>query len=194
MVFNTEVMEEIFQTEIEGVVLIRPRVLGDDRGYFMESFSARRFEPRVLDTQFVQDNEGYSRYGVLRGLHFQYPPHEQAKLVRVVCGRVLDVAVDIRVGSPTFGKHVARELSAENKLQLFIPRGFAHGYAVLSDEAVLQYKCDRFYAPESEGGIRYDDPALGIDWGVPADRLILSPKDQALEELSVVVSRLQQFG
>lgn len=169
---------EIIKTNIEGVVLIKPRVFGDSRGYFFESFSAGRFEEEVCRTVFVQDNESFSRYGVLRGLHYQLPPYTQAKLVRVVRGRVLDVAVDIRQGSPTFGQHVAVELSGENKLQLFLPKGFAHGFAVLSEEAVFQYKCDAYYAPEYEGAIRYDDPALGIDWRLPADDIILSEKDK----------------
>ena len=154
---------EIIKTNIEGVVLIKPRVFGDSRGYFFESFSAGRFEEEVCRTVFVQDNESSSRYGVLRGLHYQLPPYTQAKLVRVVRGRVLDVAV---------------ELSGENKLQLFLPKGFAHGFAVLSEEAVFQYKCDAYYAPEYEGAIRYDDPALGIDWRLPADDIILSEKDK----------------
>ena len=169
---------EIIKTNIEGVVLIKPRVFGDSRGYFFESFSAGRFEKEVCRTVFVQDNESSSRYGVLRGLHYQLPPYTQAKLVRVVRGRVLDVAVDIRQGSPTFGQHVAVELSGENKLQLFLPKGFAHGFAVLSEEAVFQYKCDAYYALEYEGAIRYDDPALGIDWRLPADDIILSEKDK----------------
>ena len=169
---------EIVKTDIEGVVLIKPRVFGDERGYFFESFSARQFEEEVCRTVFVQDNESRSRYGVLRGLHYQLPPYTQAKLVRVVCGKVLDVAVDIRKGSPTFGRHVAMELSEDNKYQLFIPKGFAHGFAVLSEEAVFQYKCDAYYAPQHEGAIRYDDPSLGIDWRLPFEDIILSEKDK----------------
>lgn len=168
----------IITTEIEGIVILEPEVLGDERGYFFESFSQREFEEKVCKTTFVQDNESSSRYGVLRGLHFQRPPHAQAKLVRVVKGKVLDIAVDIRKGSPTFGKHVSTELSGENKRQLFIPRGFAHGFAVLSDEVVFQYKCDDYYAPHTEGGILWNDPALGIDWKLPAEDLILSEKDK----------------
>lgn len=168
----------IITTEIEGIVILEPEVLGDERGYFFESFSQREFEEKVCKTTFVQDNESSSRYGVLRGLHFQRPPHAQAKLVRVVKGKVLDIAVDIRKGSPTFGKHVSIELSGENKRQLFIPRGFAHGFAVLSDEVVFQYKCDDYYAPHTEGGILWNDPALGIDWKLPAEDLILSEKDK----------------
>ena len=151
------------KTEIPGVVLLEPEVFGDARGYFMERFSQRRFDELVGPVRFVQDNESKSRYGVVRGLHFQKGEYAQAKLVSVVRGRVLDVAVDIRRGSPTFGRHVAALLDGENKRQLFIPRGFAHGFAVLSDEAVFQYKCDNYYAPGSEGGIAWDDPALAID-------------------------------
>lgn len=169
---------EVIKTKIPGLLLLRPRVFGDQRGYFFESFSARQFEEQVCGTTFVQDNESKSCYGVLRGLHFQCPPYTQAKLVRVVVGRVLDVAVDIRKDSPTFGQHFSIELSDENKYQLFIPRGFAHGFAVLSTEAIFQYKCDAYYAPQSEGGIRYDDPSLGIDWCLPANDIILSDKDK----------------
>lgn len=169
---------KITTTAIEGVVILEPKVFGDERGYFFESFSQREFEEKVCRTTFVQDNESSSRYGVLRGLHFQKPPHAQAKLVRVVKGKVLDIAVDIRKGSPTFGHHVSTELSGENKRQLFIPRGFAHGFAVLSDEVVFQYKCDRYYVPHSEGGILWNDPALGIDWKLPEEDVILSEKDK----------------
>jgi len=169
---------KITTTAIEGVVILEPKVFGDERGYFFESFSQREFEEKVCKTTFVQDNESSSRYGVLRGLHFQKSPHAQAKLVRVVKGKVLDIAVDIRKGSPTFGHHVSTELSGENKRQLFIPRGFAHGFAVLSDEVVFQYKCDRYYVPHSEGGILWNDPALGIDWKLPEEDVILSEKDK----------------
>ncbi|AZS31934.1 dTDP-4-dehydrorhamnose 3,5-epimerase [Butyricimonas faecalis] len=169
---------KVIDTEIEGLVILEPQVFGDDRGYFFESFSLKRFEEKVSKTVFVQDNESKSKYGVLRGLHYQLPPYTQAKLVRVVKGRVLDVAVDIRKGSPTFGKHVAVELSEENKLQFFLPKGFAHGFAVLSEEAVFQYKCDEYYAPDHEGAIRYDDPELGIDWKLPVEDIILSEKDK----------------
>ena len=169
---------KITTTAIVGVVILEPEVFGDERGYFFESFSQREFEEKVCKTTFVQDNESSSRYGVLRGLHFQKPPHAQAKLVRVVKGKVLDIAVDIRKGSPTFGHHVSTELSGENKRQLFIPRGFAHGFAVLSNEVVFQYKCDRYYVPHSEGGILWNDPALGIDWKLPAEDVILSEKDK----------------
>ncbi|HOI80542.1 MAG TPA: dTDP-4-dehydrorhamnose 3,5-epimerase [Petrimonas sp.] len=169
---------KITTTAIEGFVILEPEVFGDERGYFFESFSQREFEEKVCKTTFVQDNESSSRYGVLRGLHFQKPPHAQAKLVRVVKGKVLDIAVDIRKGSPTFGHHVSIELSGENKRQLFIPRGFAHGFAVLSEEVVFQYKCDNYYVPHSEGGILWNDPALGIDWKLPEEDVILSEKDK----------------
>lgn len=159
-------------------MVIEPKVFGDHRGYFFESFSERDFVADVREVRFVQDNESKSCYGVLRGLHFQKPPHAQSKLVRVVKGRVLDVAVDIRRGSPTFGKHVSVELSEDNHRQFFIPRGFAHGFVVLSDEAVFQYKCDDFYAPECEGAVAWDDPDLGIDWGIDKEDVILSEKDK----------------
>ena len=168
---------EIIKTTIEGVVIITPRIFGDARGYFFESFSQREFEEKVCRTTFVQDNESRSVAGVVRGLHFQKPPFTQSKLVRVVRGAVLDVAVDIRKGSPTFGQHVAVELTEDNHRQFFVPRGFAHGFAVLSDEAVFQYKCDNYYAPQSEGAIAWNDPALGIDWRVPTENRILSEKD-----------------
>ena len=170
---------EIIKSDIEGVVIIEPRIFEDSRGYFFESFSEREFVEKVCNTHFVQDNESKSSYGVVRGLHFQLPPHAQSKLVRVVEGKVLDVAVDIRRGSPTFGKYVAVELSAENHRQLFIPRGFAHGFAVLSETAVFQYKCDNYYAPQSEGAIAWNDAEIGIDWRIPADKVILSAKDMA---------------
>jgi dTDP-4-dehydrorhamnose 3,5-epimerase len=179
-------MMKITTTAIEGVVILEPKVFGDERGYFFESFSQREFEEKVCKTTFVQDNESSSRYGVLRGLHFQKPPHAQAKLVRVVKGKVLDIAVDIRKGSPTFGHHVSIELSGENKRQLFIPRGFAHGFAVLSDEVVFQYKCDNYYVPHSEGGILWNDPALGIDWKLPEEDVILSEKDKKNVLLNVL--------
>ena len=162
------------------MVLLEPEVFGDARGYFMERFSQRQFDELVGPVRFVQDNESKSHYGVVRGLHFQKGEYAQAKLVSVVRGRVLDVAVDIRRGSPTFGRHVAALLDGENKRQLFIPRGFAHGFAVLSDEAVFQYKCDNYYAPGSEGGIAWDDPALAIDWRLPAGEILLSEKDRRL--------------
>ena len=168
---------EVIKTALEGVVIIKPRIFTDARGYFFESFSQKEFNEKVRPIQFVQDNESKSSYGVMRGLHYQKMPHTQSKLVRCVRGRVLDVAVDIRRGSPTFGQHVAVELSEDNHLQFFIPRGFAHGFAVLSDEALFQYKCDAFYAPQSEGGIQLIDDTLGIDWRIPLDKAILSEKD-----------------
>ena len=169
---------EVIQTAIEGVVIIEPRLFNDDRGYFFESFSQRDFEKQVRTVRFVQDNESKSSYGVLRGLHFQKPPFAQSKLVRVIRGAVLDVAVDIRKGSPTFGRHVAVELTEDNHRQFFIPRGFAHGFSVLTPEVVFQYKCDNFYAPQREGALAWDDPDLAIDWRIPADRVILSEKDK----------------
>lgn len=168
---------KIIETEIRDLVVIEPDIFGDERGYFFESFSEREFCSKVREVRFVQDNESKSRYGVLRGLHFQKPPYAQSKLVRVVKGAVLDVAVDIRKGSPTFGQHVAVELSEQNHRQFFIPRGFAHGFAVLTDEVIFQYKCDNFYAPQSEGALAWDDPDLAIDWRIPADDVILSAKD-----------------
>ena len=168
---------EVIKTAIDGVVIIEPKVFGDHRGYFFESFSESRFNALVRETRFVQDNESKSRYGVLRGLHFQKPPYAQSKLVRVVKGAVLDVAVDIRKGSPTFGQHVAVELTEGNHRQFFVPRGFAHGFVVLTDEVIFQYKCDNYYAPEYEGAIAWDDPDLGIDWKIPAEDVILSAKD-----------------
>ncbi len=169
---------EIIETKIPGLVIIEPRIFRDDRGYFFESFSQRNFEEQVCKTQFVQDNESKSSYGVLRGLHFQKPPYAQSKLVRVIKGAVLDVAVDIRKGSPTFGQHVAVELTEDNHRQFFIPRGFAHGFSVLTDEVIFQYKCDNFYAPQSEGAIAWNDPQLNIDWRIPADKVVLSEKDR----------------
>lgn len=168
---------EVIKTDIPGVVILKPRVFEDSRGYFFESFSLREFQEKVRPIAFVQDNESMSSYGVMRGLHFQKPPYTQSKLVRCVSGAVLDVAVDIRRGSPTYGRHVAVELTGENHLMLFIPRGFAHGFSVLSDKAVFQYKCDNFYAPQSEGGISILDSNLGIDWRIPQADAILSEKD-----------------
>ena len=182
---------EVIKTTIEGVVIIKPRIFGDERGYFFESYNKRDFTEKVGKVDFVQDNESKSRYGVVRGLHFQKPPFAQSKLVRVIVGKVLDVAVDIRKGSPTFGKHVAVELTAENHLQFFMPKGIAHGFAVLSEEAVFQYKCDNFYAPQSEGAIAWNDPALAIDWQIPADKVILSEKDKQHPLLSEIVDSLE---
>lgn len=168
---------EVIKTDIEGVVIIKPRIFHDDRGYFFESYSQREFNEKVGPVKFVQDNESRSTRGVMRGLHFQRPPFTQAKLVRCVRGAVLDVAVDIRRGSPTYGRHVAVELTEDNHLQFFVPHGFAHGFAVLSDVAVFQYKCDNFYAPQADGGIQLRDPSLGIDWKIATDDAVLSPKD-----------------
>ncbi len=174
---------EVIKTALEGVVIIEPRVFKDARGYFFESFSQRDFDAQVTpllghNVTFVQDNESMSSYGVVRGLHYQKPPYTQSKLVRCVRGSVLDVAVDIRKGSPTFGQHVAVELTEENHRQFFIPKGFAHGFAVLSETAVFQYKCDEFYHPEADAGIQLLDPALSIDWRIPWDKAIMSEKDR----------------
>lgn len=173
---------EIKRTEINDVLIIEPRVFKDARGYFFESFSQREFDEKVTPIighkiHFVQDNESMSSYGVMRGLHFQRPPFTQSKLVRCVKGAVLDVAVDIRKGSPTYGKHVAVELTEDNHRQFFVPRGFAHGFAVLSETAIFQYKCDEFYHPEADGGISITDTSLDIDWRIPVDKAILSEKD-----------------
>ena len=171
-------MIEVKKTDIEGVLIIEPKVFGDARGYFLESFNAKEFAEKTgLNINFVQDNESMSSYGVMRGLHFQRPPYTQSKLVRCVKGAVLDVAVDIRKGSPTYGKHVAVELTEDNHRQFFVPRGFAHGFAVLSETAVFQYKCDNFYAPQADGGISILDDSLGIDWKIPTDKALLSDKD-----------------
>lgn len=173
---------EVIKTDIEGVLIIEPKVFGDKRGYFFESFSQREFDEKVAailshTIHFVQDNESMSSYGVMRGLHFQRPPYTQSKLVRCVKGSVLDVAVDIRKGSSTYGQHVAVELTEENHRQFFVPRGFAHGFAVLSETAVFQYKCDNFYAPQADGGINILDESLGIDWRIPREKANLSEKD-----------------
>ena len=168
---------EVIKTAIEGLVIIEPKVFKDARGYFFESFSQREFEEKVRKINFVQDNESMSSYGVMRGLHFQCPPYTQSKLVRCVQGAVLDVAVDIRKGSPTYGEHVAVELTEGNHRQFFVPRGFAHGFAVLSETAIFQYKCDNFYAPQADGGISILDDCLGIDWQIPNDKALLSDKD-----------------
>ncbi len=182
----------VIKTDIEGVLILEPRVFKDARGYFFESFSQRDFEKILAENagpglpktiNFVQDNESMSSYGVMRGLHFQRPPYTQSKLVRCVKGAVLDVAVDIRKGSPTFGKHVAVELTEENHRQIFIPRGFAHGFSVLSETAVFQYKCDNYYAPQADGGISILDESLGIDWKIPTTEAILSEKDTKHELL-----------
>ena len=180
---------EVIKTAIEGLLIIEPRVFQDARGYFFESFSQRDFDAQVAPllghtVQFVQDNESMSNYGVVRGLHYQNPPYTQSKLVRCVLGTVLDVAVDIRRGSPTFGQHVAVELSAENHRQFFISKGFAHGFAVLSETAVFQYKCDEFYHPEADSGIQLLDDSLGIDWQIPEEKMIMSGKDRVRAKLA----------
>lgn len=178
---------EIIKTPIEGVLIIEPRLFKDERGYFFESFNQKEFENKICKTTFVQDNESKSTYGVVRGLHFQKPPFAQSKLVRVVKGAVLDVAVDIRKDSPTFGQHVAVELTEDNHRQFFIPRGFAHGFSVLSKEVIFQYKCDNFYAPQSEGAIAWDDPDLGIDWQISIDDILLSEKDKSHPKLAELI-------
>ena len=171
---------EVTKTSIDGLLVLQPRVFRDRRGYFFESFSQREFDEKVAPIRFVQDNESMSQRGVVRGLHYQQAPYTQTKLVRCVRGAVLDVAVDIRKGSPTYGQHVAVELTEENQLQFFIPKGFAHGFAVLSETAVFEYKCDEFYHPESEAGVSIMDPSLGIDWRTPLAEAILSEKDMRL--------------
>lgn len=177
----------IIETNIEGVIIIEPRLFEDERGYFFESFNQKEFQEKVCKTTFIQDNESKSSYGVIRGLHFQKPHFAQSKLVRVVKGSVLDVAVDIRKGSPTFGQHVAVELTEDNHRQFFIPRGFAHGFSVLSKEVIFQYKCDNFYAPQSEGAIAWDDPDLGIDWQISIDEILLSEKDKSHPKLAEII-------
>jgi len=177
------------ETGIPGLLVFEPRVFEDSRGYFFESYNAQAFEKQGLNIHFVQDNQSRSSYGVIRGLHFQSPPHAQSKLVRAIAGKILDVAVDIRVGSPTYGKCFAIELSAENKKQLFIPKGFAHGFSVLSEIAEVLYKCDGFYCKDAEGGIIYNDRQLNIDWQIPADKAIVSDKDLQNGLLSEVNSK-----
>jgi len=185
---------KFIKTEIPEVVIIEPKVFGDARGYFTETFRRDKFEEAVgYRVDFLQDNESKSSYGVFRGLHYQLPPFAQSKLVRVVSGRVLDVAVDIRTGSPTFGQNVAVELSEENKRQVFVPRGFAHGFVVLSETAVFVYKVDNYYSAESDRGIAYNDPALNIDWQIDPDALQLSEKDQK-QPLLADADKLFDFG
>jgi dTDP-4-dehydrorhamnose 3,5-epimerase len=171
-------------TEFPGLLVFEPAVLKDDRGYFFESYNEQTFRQAGVDIHFVQDNQSFSRYGVIRGLHYQLNPHAQAKLIRVLQGRILDVAFDLRAGSPTYGRSLCVELSSDNRRQFLIPKGFAHGFSVLSETAEILYKCDAFYHKESEGGIRYDDPALGIDWQLPAGKAIVSAKDLALPLLA----------
>ena len=169
---------KVIKTKIDGLVIIEPKLFVDERGYFFESFNQRDFTSAVGNVTFVQDNESKSSYGVLRGLHFQLPPYSQSKLVRVIEGKVLDVAVDLRKSSPTYGQYVSVELTADNHRQLYIPKGFAHGFVVLSQQAVFQYKCDEFYHPEAEGAIAWNDPTINIDWQIPAEDIILSAKDK----------------
>lgn len=171
---------KIIKTTIPDLLLIEPRIFKDERGYFFESYSTKKFEENGLNYHFVQDNESMSSYGVIRGLHYQLAPYSQTKLIRVIHGQILDIAVDLRENSPTFGKWEAFEINDDNKLQLLIPRGFAHGFAVLSEKAVFQYKCDNLYNPEAERGICFNDPDLNIDWKVPVDKAIVSPKDRIL--------------
>ena len=168
------------ETDIEGLLVLEPKVYKDSRGFFFESYNRKRMEEHGLHYEFIQDNQSYSGHGVIRGLHFQKAPHEQAKLVRVISGTIYDVAVDLRPSSPTYGLWYGMEISAENFLQIIIPGGFAHGFSVLSDHALVQYKCDRYYNPESESGIRFDDPDLGIDWKIDADKVQVSEKDKVL--------------
>lgn len=179
---------EIVKTNIEGPLIIEPKVFKDSRGYFFESWTQRSIEQAIGKITFVQDNESKSVRGVIRGLHFQSPPFAQSKLVRCVTGSVLDVIVDIRKGSPTYGQHISVELSGENHRQLFVPKGFAHGFAVLSEEAVFQYKCDNYYAPQADGGISLLDESLNIDWHIPINEAILSDKDKNLPVLKDFVS------
>ncbi len=174
-------------TKIEGLLIVEPRVFEDARGYFFESYNEADFAKGGITAKFVQDNQSKSSYGVIRGLHCQLGEHAQAKLVRVLDGKVLDVAVDARKGSPTFGQHVAVELSAENRRQMFIPRGFLHGFAVLSETATFAYKCDNLYCKEAEFGIRYDDPEIGIDWGIPVDKIVTSEKDRLANTLKELI-------
>ena len=171
---------EIIKTDIEGLIIIKPKIFEDNRGYFFESFNKQTFENNGLNYNFIQDNESKSSYGVIRGLHYQLAPHAQTKLVRVLEGKVLDVAVDLRKGSPTFGKWHSVELSAENKIQFLIPQGFAHGFSVLSETAIFAYKCDNLYNKDSERGINFNDKSLNIDWGIPAEKAIISAKDKVL--------------
>lgn len=179
------------ETGFDGLKVFEPRVFADSRGYFFESFNQKTFSEAGIDAVFVQDNESKSGYGVLRGVHYQLNPFAQAKLVRVVEGRVLDVVVDIRKGSPSYGKHFTVELTAENKKQLFIPRGFAHGFSVISETCIFQYKCDNYYSKESEGGIAFNDPSLAIDWGIDLDKAIVSEKDKSLPVLEMALNNFE---
>jgi dTDP-4-dehydrorhamnose 3,5-epimerase len=177
---------KFIETEISGLIIIEPKVFNDKRGYFLESYNQKEFESYIGKVDFVQDNESKSTYGVLRGLHFQRPPYTQAKLVRCIMGRILDVIVDLRSASPTFGKYISLELSAEDKRQLFIPKGFAHGFVVLSKEAIFSYKVDNSYSPAHDSGIVWNDPRFAFDWKVPLNEIVVSEKDQKLKTLSEV--------
>jgi len=172
------------KTEFSGLLVFEPNVFEDSRGYFFEAYNEKQFQQEGIDIRWIQDNQSSSTYGVIRGLHYQLPPYDQTKLVRVLRGKILDVVVDIRKGSPTFGKSFSKVLSAKNKRQLFIPKGFAHGFSVLSEKAEVLYKCDGFYNKESEGGIIYNDPALEIDWRITAEEAIISDKDKVLPTLA----------
>ncbi len=175
-------------TTLPGVIVFEPAVFNDDRGFFFESYSLRLFQANGIPNEFVQDNQSFSSFGVIRGMHFQREPHAQSKLVRVLKGRILDVVVDLRTGSPVFGKSFAVELTADNKKQLFIPRGFAHGFSVLSETAEISYKCDQFYNKASESGVRYNDPFLAIDWQIPSDKALISAKDAVLPDFDPSLS------
>ena len=179
------------ETSISGVYIIEPKIFKDDRGYFFESYNEPEFIKHGIPNKFIQDNQSKSSYGVIRGLHMQLPPFSQAKLVRAIQGRVLDVAVDVRKNSPTFGKHVVIELSDENQRQLFIPRNFLHGFSVLSDQAIFAYKVDNVYNKESEFGIRYDDPQINVNWGVPKDKVITSDKDRIANTLQDLLQKIR---
>jgi dTDP-4-dehydrorhamnose 3,5-epimerase len=181
-------------SEIPGLLIFEPAIFKDDRGYFFESYNEEIFRRQGIDIRFLQDNQSHSRYGVIRGLHCQLEPYAQAKLIRVLQGRILDIAVDIRKGSPTYGKNVSIELSAENKLQFLIPPGFLHGFSVLSETAEVAYKCDNFYNKESESGVRYNDPELNIDWQIPAGKVIVSAKDLELPLLAQSRNTFQYKG
>lgn len=182
---------KVLTTHISGLLIIEPLIFGDKRGFFYESYNGAALKEHGVNIQFVQDNHSASQYGVLRGLHYQLNPHAQTKLVRVVRGKVLDVAVDLRKGSPTYGQHIALELSAENKKQMLVPQGFAHGFVVLSEEAEFLYKCDNYYNKAAEGGVRFDDPELNINWGIPLADVLLSEKDAALPLLKDAVHNFE---
>ncbi len=172
---------------INGITIFEPKVYPDQRGFFFESYNKQLFHDNGITTEFIQDNQSFSVYGVIRGLHYQREPFAQAKLVRVLEGSILDVVLDIRAKSPTFGKTYSIVLSSDNKKQIFVPKGFAHGFSVLSETAVISYKCDQFYNKQSEGGIRFNDPGLNIDWQIPADKILISEKDEQLPEFDPIM-------